>query len=111
MYFEDEKYKSIRSLLNIPIYIATGMIFILFTAMAVEMLFGENIIYSTLAVIFIVALFLQPIPNLIISIIGTVKAAKAKYNGLIFMGIVEIILSLAIPAMVAYVLITTEAGV
>ena len=85
--------KTIKKLLWIPVIAVIVIIGSFIIASILEFPTNRGSIYSFFAGVAIFGIFLIPIPCLIISIIGTVKAVSNKNDKYKIIGIVEIIFS------------------
>ncbi len=93
---DNRNHKIAKILILIPIIVFAVTVICMGFAMILEGPTGRGTIYSIVALIGILSIFLSPLPCLVISVAGTVFAAKALKEGsrrsLIFLviGIVEI---------------------
>ena len=92
--------KSIKVLLAIPAVVFAVGVCCLLLATLLERPTARGLLYDIPMVIFLICLFLGPLPCLVISVVGTIKALRARRDGtlqpawLLALGIVEVLGSL-----------------
>ena len=98
------KDKSTKAFLFIPLgtLILGALLFIL--ACFLEKPTSRGTIYTVTVTASLICPVLYVFPGVIFEIIGLIKAAKAKRTGLMMLGIIELLLAVAVIAMI-YVLV------
>jgi len=92
-----KRYRIAKILILIPIVIFVITALCMGLATILEFPTDRGVVYSIFAGIGILSMFLSPLPCLVISIVGTVFAAKATKEGIIqsrkffIIGIIEIV--------------------
>ena len=96
-----KRYRIAKILILIPIVVFVITAICMGLATILEFPTDRGVVYSIFAGIGILSMFLSPLPCLVISIVGTVFAAKATKEGIVqsrkflVIGIVEIIAYIA----------------
>ena len=93
---KNRNYSRAKILILIPIIVFVLIVISMVFATKLEIPTGKGTVYSIFAFFGILSMFLSPLPCLVISIIGTIFAAKAIKEGIIqsrkylVIGIIEI---------------------
>ncbi len=94
---DNKNYLKARKLLLIPVFIILAATVCFGLASILEVPTHRGTVYSILIMIAILSIFLAPLPCLVMSVIGTVFAAKATKEGTaparkyLVLGIIEIL--------------------
>lgn len=78
-----------KTLLMVSLSIGIVIVASFVMAIALEIPTGKGAVYALFGFVSLLGLFLAPLPCLILSLIGTLKAWKASAERLIILGIVE----------------------
>ena len=110
--------KKITALLcvGIPLLVGIGLVIAFGIACILEFPTNRGIIYTTFAFISIIGSILVPIPSIVSSIVGIISAAKLRKQGektgyLIWIGILNIVVSFVVEIFWLYVIFIGGAGV
>ena len=101
---------------GIPLLVGIGLVITFVIACILEFPTNRGIIYTTLAFISIIGSILVPIPSIVSSIVGIICAAKLRKQGektvyLIWIGILNIVVSFVVEIFWLYVIFIGGAGV
>ncbi|MBE6727948.1 MAG: hypothetical protein E7562_04800 [Ruminococcaceae bacterium] len=101
---------------GIPLLVGVGLVIAFGIASILEFPTNRGIIYSTFAFISIIGSILVPIPSIASSIIGIISAAKLRKQSektgyLIWIGILNIVVSFVVEIFWLYVVFVGSAGV
>ena len=105
-----DHYSKSKLFTLIPIIILALTIICLVLATILEVPTNRGALYSIFAFAGVISLFISPLPCLVISVIGTVFAAKAKARGFLILGIAEILVYI-VGAILAIIMFTAGQGV
>ena len=83
----------------------------LIVASILEMPTHRGVVYGFFAMMFLLMFFFSVFPGIIMSIIGTILAAKAKRKGFTVMGIIEILLGIGGIYLIWYMIFVTGPSV
>ena len=110
--------KKITALLcvGIPFLVGIGLVIAFGITCILEFPTNRGIIYTTFAFISIIGSILVPIPSIVSSIIGIISASKLRKQGektgyLIWIGILNIVVSVVVEIFWLYVIFIGGAGV
>ena len=84
----------VLTLIPIIVFLVTAICFVL--SLILEVPTSRGVIYSIFAFVAVISMFISPLPCLVLSVLGTVFAAKAKKEGaprsvlFLVLGIIEI---------------------
>ena len=101
---------------GIPLIVGVGLVIAFGIACILEFPTNRGMIYSMLVFLSIIGSIFVPIPSIASSIVGIISAAKLRKQGektvyLIFIGILNIVVSLAVEIFWIYVIFVGGAGV
>ena len=96
--------KAAKVLLIIPAATAVLGIVLFIAACLLEGPDSRGTLYSVVAILAIACYLLALMPGVILAVIGTVRAARAKMTGFLVLGIIELIGSV-IPAIILFIII------
>ncbi len=82
--------KEAKNYLTLPIIITVVIVISMIMATILEGPTNRGSIYTLFASVMILGIIFAPLPCFIMSIIGTIKAIKAKTRGLTILGIAEV---------------------
>ncbi len=85
------KQQTAKTLLRIPLWIGAVVIVCFVTASILERPTDKGVIYSLFAMSSIIGLFFAPLPCLVLSVIGTIKAAGTHMKRVARLGVIETI--------------------
>ena len=94
---KNSKYSKAKVMTLIPLIVFVVTVICMITATILEVPTSRGSLYSVIILIGVMSMFLSPLPCLVLSIIGTVFAAKALKEGntqtkkFLILGILEII--------------------
>ena len=94
---QNKNHTGARILTLIPVIVFVLTAICLLLANILEVPTGRGVLYSLLALAGVLSMFLSPLPCLVMSIVGTVFAAKAVKEGIVqsrkflILGIIEIL--------------------